>query len=340
MNRLLATVAAATLSLCALAAQAEPFRIVVTTAEVPLVPNSVLHLAETEGYFDRAGIEVKIVAAQQTPMAVAAMLAGDAEMANISLDALLSLRREGTGDLVAVHTSDKSIPFVIVGQQGLDLASLEGKRFGIGRMNSLDQQLSDRVLSALDVDTSALQLVPLGGPAVRAQALVAERIDATTMSIGSFLAIPNHGDFTLLVDNQTFFDTAPLVSKVNVVARETLANREEDLDRVLEALTLAARDFAADPDTWVQAMQRARPDVAPATLEGFAPTYQRSWTVNGGIQREELQYSADRTQWENKRLDGEATGFRVTMDEWVDFTPMDEVLGWLTQSDLGDAVSR
>ena len=55
MKLFTAMVAATCLGLAATpTALSDPFRIIVTSTEVPLVPNSVLYLAESEGYFDRA----------------------------------------------------------------------------------------------------------------------------------------------------------------------------------------------------------------------------------------------------------------------------------------------
>ena len=74
MTRLLAL--ALSLGL-ALPATAEPFRLIVSDLETPLVPNSVMDLALANGYFDRAGVEVELVRVQQTPMAMAALQAGE-----------------------------------------------------------------------------------------------------------------------------------------------------------------------------------------------------------------------------------------------------------------------
>ena len=52
-----------------------------------------MDLAVELGYFDREGVEVELVRVQQTPSAVAALQAGEGEMANISVDAALSARR-------------------------------------------------------------------------------------------------------------------------------------------------------------------------------------------------------------------------------------------------------
>jgi NitT/TauT family transport system substrate-binding protein len=330
----------ASLALLAGMAQAEPFRIIVTSTEAPLVPNSLLFLSKSAGYFDRAGVDVELVPTAQTPMAVAALRAGEGEMANISLDSVISLHREGVEDMIAVHSTDKSIPFLIAGRKDLTLETMPGTAYGIGRLRSLDHDLSSRVLEALGVNVDTLNLVPLGAPATRAQALLAGQIDATTMSIGTYLAMPEHERFKVLVSVKDFFELNPLVSKVDVVRAETLKTRGDDVEKVLEALTLAARDYAAHPEKWVDDMAAARPDVTRATLEELAVTYKDSWSVNGGFQFDELLFSARNTQQTFKRENGEDTPFRVEIEDWADFAPMDAVLAKLGTSDLGDKVTR
>lgn len=317
-------------------AAGDPFRIIVTDLETPLVPNSVLNLAAQEGYFDRAGVDVELVHVRQTPMAIAALQAGQGEMANISLEALLSLHAEGASNFVAVHSSDKSLPFVIAARKGITLDNMEGTRFGIGQPGSLDQTLSSAVLGAQGVSLGALVQVPVGQPAVRGQALMAGRIDATTLSIGSYLSLPDRDGLHLLIGVEDYFKSAAVVSKVDAVARATLDRRADDLDRVLEALTLAARDYAADPALWVAAMERARPDLDPATLTELAGYYRASWTVNGGLQRAELLYAQT---WYSRGMERN-TGWIVDPANWMDVAPMDRVLARIGVSDLGDPVSR
>ena len=91
MKAKLLTTLAAALLLTVLPAQADPFRLIVTDLETPLVPNSVMDLALQQGYFEREGVEVELVRVQQTPSALAALQAGEGEMANIGVDALLLL---------------------------------------------------------------------------------------------------------------------------------------------------------------------------------------------------------------------------------------------------------
>jgi len=313
-------------------ASAEPFRLVVTDLEAPLVPNSVMDLAVNLGYFEREGVDVELVRVQQTPSAIAAIQAGEGEMANIGVDALIQLVARGATGLKAVVSPNKSLPFLIAAKSEIATpADLAGRSFGVGRVGSLDHSLSTKVLESQGVDPEALEIVTLGQPAVRAQALAAKQIDATTISIGVWLSLPEKDGLHVLIDQDAYYEAAPVVSKVNVVTQDALDNRREDVEAVVRALVKISRDFAANPQSWVEAMTAARPDVALADLEQLSASFAQSWSVNGGISREELAYTSE---WLYQGED--FTGLpAVTLDQWVDFSIADAVLAELgTAPDL------
>ena len=316
-------VSAAVLALLALPAGAEPFRLIVTDMEVPLVPNSVMELAGQEGYFDRAGVEVEFVRVQQTPLAMAALRAGEGEMANVALEALLQATAHGATDLRGVMSPNKSLPFLIAGRGDIDAVSdLAGKRFGIGRIGSVDYLLSMKVLEAAGVDTSTLELVALGQPQARAQALLAGQIDATTMSIGSYTAIDEDPAVSVVVGVDAYYRAAPVLSKLNIVRTDTLADRGKEVEAVIEAITLASRDFAADPSRWVAAMRKARPDVPEADLKLLSEAFVASWSTDGGMTRPELE-EAQAWLHEGEDLAGTEP---APLDAWADFAPLEHVL--------------
>lgn len=307
-------------------AAAEPFRLIVTDLEAPLVPNSVMDLALSLGYFERENVDVELVRVHQTPLAVTALQAGEGEMANIGVDTLLQLVAGGQLDLRAVMSPSKSLAFMIVAQDAVpDLAGLSGKRFGIGRIGSVDQTLSQQVLTSQGVDVTSLEQVALGQPAARAQALAAGQIDATTMSLGTWTTLPDQTGMHVLVDQDAYFQAAPVVSKVNVVLPETLETRRSEVVGVVTALTKLARDIAADPTIWVDAMANVRPDLDRADLESLASAYGRSWSVNGGLSAAELAFTAE---WNFKSADF-ADLEPVELARWVDFTIVDDVLAEL-----------
>ena len=75
----------------AAAPAAAELRIIVTEQTIPVVANSVMWLADQLGYYERAGVDVEIIKVSDTPTAVTALLAGEGDMANISVTAALGI---------------------------------------------------------------------------------------------------------------------------------------------------------------------------------------------------------------------------------------------------------
>lgn len=333
------SVFAGTLALVALAgaAQAEPFRLIVTDLEPPLVPNSVMDMAVDRGYFEAEGVDVELVRVQQTPSALAALQSGEGEMANISVDALLQLVISGADDMRAVTSPNKSLPFLIAGKDSFATpADLAGASFGVGRVGSLDYSLSMMVLGEHGLTADDLEVVGLGQPNVRAQALAAGQIDATTVSIGVWESLPDKTGLQVIVDQDDYYAAAPVVNKVNIVTSATLENRADDVEAVIRGLIKVSRDVAAEPSLWVDYMAEARSDIDRETFEMLADAFAQSWSVNGGLNRQELEYT---TSWLYEGEDFQGAR-QVTMDEWVDFGPVDAALEALGTVEGADQPAR
>lgn len=318
-----ASLAATALLASGVFAVADPFRLITTDLNPQLVPNSVMDLAVELGYFAREGVEVELIRVQQTPSAVAALQAGEGDMANISVDAALQLVARGQVKLKAVVSPNKSLPFLIAARSTVESPkALEGRSFGVGRIGSLDHSLSTTVLRSKGVDTQKIDFVNIGQPNVRGQALAAGRIDATTMSVGVWLSLPERDGLTVLVSADDYFAAAPVLNKVNVVTQEALVSKRDQIAAVVRALVKASRDFAAKPELWAEAMATARPDVSRETLDQLAGLFRGSWSVNGGLNPDEIQATVD---WNYKRPDFRDLR-KVGLDEWVDLSFIDAVL--------------
>lgn len=318
-------------------AGAEPFRLIVTHLEPPLVPNSVMDLALDLGYFEREGVEVELIRVQQTPSAIAALQAGEGEMANVGVDALLQLAAQGVTDLRAVGSPNRQLPFLIAAREEIATpADLAGHSFGVGRVGSLDYSLSMNVLGSLGVDTAGIEIVGLGQPPERAQALAAGQIDATTVSIGVWLSLPDKTGLSVLVDQDTYAAAAPVVNKVNVVPQAVLDTRGAEVEAVLRALIAISRDFAADPDLWAAAMVPYAPNLDEAGLRELAATFGGAWSVNGGLSAAELRYTQDWI-YQTEDFAGVAP---VEPLSWVDFGPLDRVLAEVGIDDSLDQPDR
>jgi len=320
-----------------LAQSDEPFRLIVTHLEPPLVPNSVMDLALELGYFEAEGVDVELVRVQQTPSAIAALQSGEGEMANIGVDALLQVIHNGATDFRAVTSPNKSLPFLIASKDDIATpADLAGRSFGVGRVGSLDHSLSTLVLDSLGVSIDDSEIVALGQPNVRGQALLAGQIDATTISIGVWSELPDTEGLHVLVDQAAYYDGAPVVNKVNAVTGDVLAERPEDVEAVIRALTRLSRDFSENPQMWVDAMADVRPDVERETLDLLADAFVGTWSVNGGMSAKELTFTADWLYETEDFADLEP----LALEDWVDFGPLDAVLAELGTDDGADPADR
>lgn len=336
LTMLLSAIAAAVLASANVAA-AEPFRLILTHLEPPLVPNSVMDLALELGYFEREGVEVELVRVQQTPSALASILAGEGDMANVSVDGVVQLVAQGTDTLRAVTSPNKSLPFLIASRSDIAIpADLVGRSFGVGRIGSLDHSLSTKVLAGEGVDMAALEVVTLGQPPVRAQALAAGQIDATTMSIGVWLSIPDKAGLAVLIPQSAYYEAAPVVNKVNVVSADVLEGRRDEVVAVVRALVKISRDFATDPNAWAEAMAPYGGNLTPEELRMLAESFDGTWSINGGLGRQELQYTQD---WLYRTEDFKGLA-PVALGDWVDFSVIDDVLAELGTAQDADQPSR
>lgn len=337
MKRISRLIAAAAIAAAVAPTHAETFKLIVTETATPVVPNSVMDLAIELGFYKQAGVEVELVRVQQTPSAVAALKSGSGDMANIGFDTALQLVARDQMKLKGVISPDKALPFVIATKKELSTPkSLEGKSFGVGRVGSIDYNLSRLVLTKLGANVDKIDYVALGQPNVRGQALAAGRVDATTMSIGVWESLPEKANLAVLVNQAKYYEAAPLISKINVITAETAKTKAAAVEGVIKGIILASRDFAKNPSHWVDAMAKARPDVKRETLEFLAEAYKESWSANGGIDIAAAGYTTDSLYQGEDFKDLR----KVPVSEWIDTAFVDKVLSVSGKHPAIDAAGR
>jgi NitT/TauT family transport system substrate-binding protein len=258
-------------------------KLAVTDPSVSLIPNSVMWLAKDLGYYQREGLDVDLLELTGTPLAVAALVSGQADVANIGVPEVIELVASGKADLRAVHSANVRQYFLLAGRDDVGaLADLKGRSFGVARLGSVDHTQSVIVMKALGLDPgSDVQFIGLGEPQNRAKALVAGNVDATTFSVATWQAIHREPSVHVLVDADAFFRAAPFVSKVNAAPTEVIQAKSEELTRLTRALMAASRYFAQNEQGWIDGMVARRPELDRAELATMWEYYAGGWGVNG-----------------------------------------------------------
>lgn len=304
-------------------AMAKPFTIILPYLVAPPVPDSIIDLADRMGFYKAAGVDVQFLRVVQTPSAIAALRSGEGDMANVASGTVVQVVAQNQMKLRAVISADKALPFVIAAKKPIAaVQQLDGKSFGIAGIGSTDYIVSRIVLQKLGVDLNSLQFVAIGTPPVRAQALLAGRIDATAFSIGIWIGIADKSPLSILVDQAAYYAAAPYVTQLDVVTDDTARTRAQDVQAVVRAIMMASRAVAKDPGLWVDAMMAARSDLKRADLEAIAQSYRKSWSVNGGLNLQSIAFTSDMLYADPAMKDLR----RVPPGEWIDTRFVDKVL--------------
>jgi NitT/TauT family transport system substrate-binding protein len=264
------------------------------SAPAPALPNSVLWLAKDLGFYKREGLDVELFEFKGTPLVIAAMIAGEIDVGNVSTSDVIRLVATKKQAMRAIHSPDARLYFLIAARDEVkSLAALQGKTFAVSRVGSVDHSLSMNVLKALGANPASITFVAIGAPTARAQALVASRVDATTLSIATWITIQKDSGIKILVDPNTYFDAATVVEKVNAVTTKVMADKPEHLRRFTAAILKASRYFAENQDAWVDAMAKRRPDVDRREAANLWLGFKTAWAVNGLMNLDAYKKSAD-----------------------------------------------
>ncbi|MBK8085284.1 MAG: ABC transporter substrate-binding protein [Devosia sp.] len=281
-------------SITGAAAQNQPadmLELKLATADIDINPttDSVLKLAGRLGMFEKHGVNVTIVALEGTPQAVAALNSGAVDLADISIEAAIRLRADNDMPIRGIVSGTLGAPFLIAAKSEIaTVADLVGRTYAIADNGSLDHSLTQVVLASKGIAADGPSYVPIGAPAARVQALAAGKVDATTVSYGTFLAVADAPGISVLVSPEDFSAASPGLSKFVATLDSTIANKTEALQRFVTALVEASRYFEANPTQWVDAVAAVRDDLPRATLDKTADFLAGRWCVNGCLNPGEL----------------------------------------------------
>jgi NitT/TauT family transport system substrate-binding protein len=307
------------------------------SAPAPPLPNSVLWLAKDLGFYAREGLDVELTEFQGTPLAIAAMISGDVDVANVSTAEVIRMNAAKGQPMRAIHSPDARLYFLIAAKEEFkSVNALQGKTFAVSRLGSVDHTLSTIALKGLGFNPASLTMIAMGVPSTRAQALVAGRVDATSISVGTWITIQKEPGIRILVDHNTYYENAAVVEKVNAVTTKLLNEKPEHLRRFTSAIVKASRHFADNQEAWVAAMTKRRPDVDRNDAANLWTGFKTAWAVNGLMNLDAYRKSAD-FFYQAGILDKVP---KIEVADWADTRFLDGVLREIGVHPNADPVGR
>ena len=307
------------------------------SAPAPVLPNSVLWLAKDAGFYKREGLAVELNEFKGTPLVIAAMIAGEIDVGNVGTADVIRLVATKAQPMRAIHSPDARLYFLIAARDEIkSVTNLQGKTFAVSRIGSVDHSLSMIVLRALGVNPANLTSIAIGAPSTRAQALAAGRVDATTLSLATWVTIQKESGIRVLVDPNTYFDTATVVEKVNAATVRVIDDKPEHLRRFTAAILKASRHFAENQEAWLEAIGKRRPDVDRKDAANLWVGFKTAWAVNGLMNLDAYRKSAE-FFYQSGSMEKVP---KIEVGEWVETRFVDGILKEIGVYEKFDAPGR
>jgi len=303
--------------------EALKLRVGLGSSPVPPLPNSVLWLAKDLGFYQREGLDIELIEFQGTPLAIAAMVSGDIDVGNVATSEVIRMTATKTQSMRAIHSPDARLYFLIAARDEIKtVQALQGKTFAVARLGSVDHTQSMHTLKALGVNPASLTVLAMGVPATRAQALVAGRVDATTMSVGTWVTIQREPGVRVLVDHNTYFDNATVVEKVNAATAKVIEEKPEQLRRFTAAIVKTSRYFAENQEAWVTAITKRRAKLERKDAMSLWNSFKTSWAVNGLMNLDNYKKTAE-FYYQTSAFEKVP---KIDVSEWTDTRFLDGVI--------------
>ena len=234
-------------------------------ASAPNVFLAPLYVAEDEGYFEEEGVDAEIVEIEAGTDSVAALVSGNAQIADVGFDDLIELSEEGEEGLIMSHNilnrvtltlvmdKDKAAELGVSRDSPLEerYAALKGLRLGITSPGApTDKYLRYYLREAgLNPEQDA-EIIPLGGGSSLLAALESDQIDAFQLSPPTPYIAETEGFGTVLIDGpagdiEEFSDFLYTAYAAN---KEWAEKNPEAAQGFSRALTKAMTKIEEDPD--------------------------------------------------------------------------------------------
>ncbi|TDE00692.1 ABC transporter substrate-binding protein [Jiangella asiatica] len=261
-------------------------RITVPPAEA-LLTTMYYMLDRLEGW----GAELDVITITSTT-GTQAILAGQADWVSAPSDELILGAASGA-DLVAVGSPRSTLDYVLAATTDIETPDdLVDRTMGMSGPAGFDALLSRIALDRNDIEAEDVDFVQIGGSGERAAALLAGRIDASTIILSDWLVLSNQTDDVHAV--LTMSDVLDDFTKEALFAKRDYVEDNPDVALAVACANLEANAwFHDDPDAWVDLAVENVPNISEEELHelhatvtdmNMFPTQWQDLLPEGGMQ--------------------------------------------------------
>ncbi|MGH7817795.1 MAG: ABC transporter substrate-binding protein [Candidatus Binatia bacterium] len=211
-------------------------------------------IAQEAGLFKKYALEVPLVFVTPGAPAVAAILSGDSEVAQISAGGISRPFAQGNKDPVFIGGIKSMLTHSVIAKTDIKRPEqLKGKRIGVSRIGSNPHYFAVQALRHFGIDSREVSYIQTGGAPETLAALVAQGIDVAV------LTVPTDAQALKLGYHYVIFGPdlriAYLATGYNT-RRSIIAKRGPVIGRFMRAMAEAAKIMHTDKDFTFNVLQK------------------------------------------------------------------------------------
>lgn len=264
-----------------------PERITLGLTGTPDILDIPYFIAEREGLFEQAGLEVTFKRLEGDANTVRAVIHGDIDVGSGGTFAVIRAVKQGA-DIKAFWSIQNSHDYSLVTSKSVkDLQNLRGKKIAIYSPGDITETVVVTFLESKGIPVSEVKLVSLGGSDARFAALSAGRVDGAVLHLDLATEALASGEFHALA---VIYKEKPLPMSVLSARTDVLANRGAALLKLVTALSKAVRVANEDERTFLEV---ARDVLGEEDEQSIRTAYSavregEIWSENGGLTEERV----------------------------------------------------
>jgi ABC-type nitrate/sulfonate/bicarbonate transport system substrate-binding protein len=254
------------------------------TAPPSLVGGIEPYYALERGFFKDEGLDVEIVPLPGSVTVVRALLSHQVDVALTDPGTTFLAYANGAPIKIISGPVDRATDVVVADASIKSVADLRGKRFAISQPGGQTHNEIKLLAAKYGLNANDIQYLAIGGPVPRVQALLLNRVDATSLTTDGVKPVLDAIDAGKVHVIASLGDEFPdLPTAYDITTDDVVKARPQILARLVRADIRGYRWAQQNPDAAAQVVVKYIPGTDPALAARAERDIGRYYGVNGGV---------------------------------------------------------
>ncbi|HET9000297.1 MAG TPA: ABC transporter substrate-binding protein [bacterium] len=250
----------------------------------PAITTVTPYFALARGFFKELGLDVEIVPLPGSVTVVRALLSRQVDVALTDPATVFLAYANGAPIKVISGPVEKGTDSLVAAGSIKSIADLHGKRFAISEPGGQQHSQVKLLAAKYGVNPDDIQFLSVGGPVPRVQALLSNRVDATTVTIAILKPVLDAIDQGSVHVLASMGDEFPdLATAYDITRDDVVKNQATILSRLVLADIRGLRWAAQNPDAATLVVAKYIPGVDPSVLVHGEREISKFYGINGGV---------------------------------------------------------